>query len=135
MPVLNIAQRSQSEERKNAFSDAENVIIVFPLYTDSMPGIVKEFIEQIYNIETKKTRKIGFIVQSGFPESVHSLYVEKYLEKLSKRMNLEYSGTVIRGGAEGIRIMPCCNDGKTFQKVKGSGGTLCGELRLFTIYK
>ncbi len=109
------------------FSDSENVIIVFPLYTDSMPGIVKEFIEQVYNLETEKTRKIGFIVQSGFPESVHSLYVEKYLEKLTKRMNLEYSGTVIRGGSEGIRLMPAVMTEKLFRRLRALGEHYAGN--------
>ncbi len=93
---------------------ASAVIIAFPLYADSMPGIVKDFIETLGSSQpkgraSKKQREfppIGFIVQSGFPEAVHSRYVERYLEKLARRLNARYIGTVIKGGVEGIQEKP-----------------------------
>ncbi len=93
---------------------ADAVIIAFPLYADSMPAIVKDFIETLGSAPrtgraTKKKREfppIGFIVQSGFPEAVHSRYVERYLEKLARRLNGRYIGTVIKGGIEGIQEKP-----------------------------
>lgn len=102
---------------------AQAVIIAFPLYADSMPAVVKDFIETLVESSgspavrnkkgaSKRTAKngamppLGFIVQSGFPETAHSRYVEKYLEKLARRMNAPYLGTVIRGGVEGIQSMP-----------------------------
>ncbi|MBN2159185.1 MAG: NAD(P)H-dependent oxidoreductase [Spirochaetes bacterium] len=89
------------------FTGASAVIIAFPLYADSMPGIVKDFIETLGRVRGKgPSPKIGFIVQSGFPEAVHSRYVEKYLEKLARRLDAPYLGTVIRGGVEGIQAMP-----------------------------
>lgn len=88
------------------FKNSEIVLIVFPLYTDCMPGVVKEFFEKIYEYRDYSAKKIGFIVQSGFPETIHSVWVEKYLQKLVKRLNCVYLGTVIKGGVEGIQIMP-----------------------------
>jgi NAD(P)H-dependent FMN reductase len=94
---------------------ADAVIIAFPLYADSMPGIVKDFIETLGasqrkgRASKKKTEfpPIGFIVQSGFPEAVHSRSVERYLEKLARRLNARrYIGTVIKGGVEGIKDRP-----------------------------
>ncbi len=93
---------------------AHAVIIAFPLYADSMPAIVKEFIETLGASQPKGRRStkpgefppIGFIVQSGFPEAVHSRYVERYLEKLAHRLNARYIGTVIKGGVEGIKDRP-----------------------------
>lgn len=86
---------------------AELVLLAFPLYTDAMPGIVKNFIEQL-DPETlqKSSLKIGFLVQSGFPEAHHSTYVERYLVKLTRRLGLEYLGTIVRGGVEGIKMQP-----------------------------
>ncbi|MEA3450922.1 MAG: NAD(P)H-dependent oxidoreductase [Bacteroidota bacterium] len=101
-----IASSKNKEEQLKAFQNAEIVIIIFPLYTDSMPGIVKEFFEQIYSLEPSTFKKIGFIVQSGFPEAIHSTYVEKYLKKFTSRLKCEYLGTIIKGGVEGIKIMP-----------------------------
>ena len=50
--------------------------------------------------------ELGFVVQSGFPETAHSRYVERYLEKFTKRINAEYFGTIIKGGVEGIQVQP-----------------------------
>jgi NAD(P)H-dependent FMN reductase len=95
------------EEHIELFREAERVIIAFPLYTDAMPGIVKHFIEHLEPLcGMKNNPDIGFIVQSGFPEPVHSRYVEKYLEKLARRLNCKYLGTIIKGGAEGIQSQP-----------------------------
>lgn len=91
----------------NLFQDAEQVLLAFPLYADAMPAIVKIFIESLEPLCSRDNNPdIGFIVQSGFPESVHSIYVERYLEKLARRLGCRYKGTVIRGGVEGIQIMP-----------------------------
>jgi len=89
------------------FENSENIILAFPLYTDAMPGIVKHFIDKLIDVKLMNTNcRIGFVVQSGFPETVHSRYVERYLEKFSKRINAEYIGTIIKGGVEGIQVQP-----------------------------
>lgn len=103
------------------YQDADCVILIFPLYTDCMPGIVKEFIEDIVDLKNSKPKKIGFIVQSGFPEAIHSVAVERYLEKLSKRMQLEYLGTIIKGGVEGIQIMPPFMTNKLYKQFRELG--------------
>lgn len=95
------------EEFVRTFRDAERVILAFPLYTDAMPGIVKHFIEQLEPFCGEENNPdLGFVVQSGFPESHHSRFVERYLEKLARRLNCNYLGTVIRGGAELTRTQP-----------------------------
>ena len=103
------------------FCQASHVIIIFPLYTDSMPGIVKEFFEKLPKSSESKRKKAGFIVQSGFPEAIHSTFVERYLYKLSKRMGYEYTGTVIKGGVEGIQVQPDFMTRKTFQRFRELG--------------
>jgi len=70
-----------------------------------------KFIEDIPKSENKN---VGFLVQSGFPEAIHSIYVERYLNKLSKRMHWNYIGTIIKGGVEGIQIMPAYMTKKLF---------------------
>ena len=98
------------------FSRSENVIIAFPLYTDCMPGIVKHFFEALSPYcGGKNNPSLGFIVQSGFSEPIHSRFVEKYLVKLTRRLECEYSGTVVKGGVEGIQIMPPWMTKKLFE--------------------
>ncbi len=91
----------------NLFQKAEEVLLAFPLYTDAMPAIVKTFIESLEPLCGRADLPaIGFIVQSGFPESRHSRSIERYLEKLAGRLGCQYKGTVIKGGVEAIRIDP-----------------------------
>jgi len=96
--------------------DADYVIIIFPLYADSMPGRVKAFIESLDKSTIWAHKKIGFIVQSGFPEAHHSIFVERYLHRLTDRLGAEYLGTVIKGGVEGIQIMPKWMTKKLFKQ-------------------
>jgi len=108
-----LASTSESAEHVRAFEEADTAIIIFPLYTDAMPGQVKFFFESIGKINSSG-KNVGFIVQSGFPEAYHSTFVERYLQKLSKRMEWNYLGTVIKGGVEGIQIMPPSSTKKLF---------------------
>lgn len=100
-----LAAVQKNSEHLKAAQEADTILIIFPLYTDAMPGQVKFFFESLASIDLKE-KNIAFIVQSGFPEAYHSIFVERYLEKLSKRLGCNYIGTVIKGGVEGIQIMP-----------------------------
>lgn len=89
------------------FKGASDVILAFPLYTGCMPGIVKSFIESLKPLCGKQDNpRIGFIVQGGLPESYQSRFVERYLEKLAKRLNGQYLGCIVKGGVEGIQGKP-----------------------------
>jgi len=84
---------------------ADTAVIAFPLYTDCMPGIVMAFFEKLEPLRHKLSHlKLGFVVHSGFPEACQSRAVEKYLVWLAKELGAQYSGTVIMGSSEGIRL-------------------------------
>lgn len=87
--------------------DADYIVFIFPLYVDSMPGVVKAFIDKLEPYTGKfLNKKVGYIIHSGFPESIHSTYLAKYLESLTGILGAYYIGTAIMGGSEGIRMMP-----------------------------
>ena len=97
------------------FEEAEKFLLAFPLYVDSMPAIVKTFIESLEPLcGRKENPDIGFLVQSGLPESIHSRYVERYLKKLSARLGCNYMGTIIKGGVEGVQAKPVRMNKKLF---------------------
>ena len=122
VPVYYLANKSQRDSSAEIFNLANTVIVFFPLYTDCMPGIVKEFIEIVaHQSKGIESKKIGFVVQSGFPESIHSSFLEKYLKKLAIRLNCEYLGTVLKGGVEGIQIMPAPMTKKLFNQFEMLG--------------
>jgi hypothetical protein len=102
-----LSQYKKTDEHLQLFRESEYLIIAFPLYTDAMPGIVMRYIEELESfIDQDQKPALGFVVQSGFPEAYQSRFVERYLIKLTKRLGCEYLGTVIKGGVEGIQIMP-----------------------------
>lgn len=126
-----LVQTKKQGEFVHLFREADHVLLAFPLYTDAMPGIVKTFIESLGPFcDEKGNPDIGFIVQSGFPESVHSRYVARYLEKLAERLGCVYKGTVIKGGAEGIRGQPSLMTRKLFKSFYQLG-KLFGHTRKF----
>jgi hypothetical protein len=110
-----LAESSKIENHVEAFHQSEYVVIIFPLYTDAMPAIVKRFLENIYLLSSNPGKNVGFIIQSGFPEAYHSFFVKKYLEKLTLRLQWQSAGTVIKGGVEGIQIMPFFMTRKLFR--------------------
>ncbi len=87
-----------------AFASAENVLMVFPMYTDMVPGVVKALIETLQPYCGREGNpSIGFIIHCGFPEGVQLRALERYLEKLSRRLGCRHTGTVLKGNSEGLR--------------------------------
>jgi len=110
------------EQHVNAFEAAECVWLGFPLYTDGMPAVVKTFIEALEPFKKRENNPpIGFLVQSGFPEGLHSRYVERYLAGLAARLGSAYLGTVVKGNGEGTRIIPSKTNQKLFENLQTLG--------------
>lgn len=113
------------EEYIGLYRQAEGIILVFPLYCDSMPAIVKEFIEDLADFAGKSQGKsIGFVVHSGFPEAIHCRAVERYLEKLVQRLGANYLGTIIKGGTEGMKEQLANGQGPVYEQFVALGRTL-----------
>jgi hypothetical protein len=66
-------------------------------------------------------------VQSGFPEGLHSRYVERYLEKLAARLSSPYLGTVVKGNGEGVRMMPPEMNKDLFANLQKVGASLAAN--------
>jgi len=95
------------KEALKTFNEGNAVVIIFPLYADMMPGMVKEFFEWLEPAMKKKTKRpLGFIIHSGLPEAVHSRLLEKYLDRFGVKLSSKYVGTVVFPGSEGFMIMP-----------------------------
>lgn len=120
--IHNLNRMNDHEKFIQVFREAECVWLGFPLYTDAMPGMVKTFIESLEPLRGQVNNPpIGFLVQSGFPEALHSRYVERYLEKLASRLDTPYLGTIVKGGGEGVRMMPEKRNVSLFSALQGLG--------------
>jgi NAD(P)H-dependent FMN reductase len=105
--MIHLAKTKDKITLVQKYKQADCVMLAFPLYVDAMPGIVKEFIELLSPLAGREGNPpIGFLVQSGFPEAVHSRSVEKYLAQLTVRLNSPYLGTILRGGCGSVTIAP-----------------------------
>ena len=123
--MMHLFQTKKMSTFAHAFEKAHCVLIGFPLYTDGMPGIVKEFIEGLEPfMKREHNPPLAFLVQSGFPEALHSRYVEQYLASLADRLNSPYLGTLVRGGCEGVRLQPENFNRKMFGTLKVLGNQL-----------
>jgi len=100
--IRDLKNRDRWKTWQEDFLTAEHILFMLPLYVHSMPSHVMDFIEGI----PKSRGSITFFVQSGFPESSQSYYLEAYFEQLAKRLGRTYLGTVIKGGVEGLKARP-----------------------------
>ncbi|HSL93829.1 MAG TPA: NAD(P)H-dependent oxidoreductase [Bacillota bacterium] len=104
--VDHLARLSHHGEYVDKLRDLDSAVIVFPLYTDCMPGIVMAFFERLETLRGSLAHlTLGFVVHSGFPEACQSRAVEKYLVWLTAELGAKYAGTVIMGGTESMRHM------------------------------
>jgi multimeric flavodoxin WrbA len=115
------------EDQAQAFRDAECVWLGFPLYTDGMPGVVKSFIEALEPYKgADGNPPMGYLVQSGFPEGLHSRYVERYNARLTELLGVPYLGTIVKGNGEGIRLMSDEMNQPLFENLHSLGGNIAG---------
>lgn len=124
-----LIQEKQQKKHIQHFMEADTILLAFPLYVDSLPAMVKAFIEEIGNFDGHDKR-IFFFVHSGFPEAVHSEGVIRYLELLTKRWKMKYLGTILKPGSEGIRMRKDKSIQKLYERFKILGNKLAksGEL-------
>jgi len=96
---------SNMENAITHYVKAKKIILFFPMYTDAMPGLVKEFLEHIHGIDSSG-KHIGFVIQSGFPEGIQTEALARYMKRFAERIHAHHIGTVRKGGVESIRVLP-----------------------------
>jgi multimeric flavodoxin WrbA len=131
--VLHLAQRACFERAVAAFAESDVVLLGMPLYTDAMPALVMTYIEALApRVAFKQAAgnpTLAFLVQSGFPEALHSRPLERYLEKLARRLNSPYAGTIVRGGGESLQMMPEEANKKLWTRLRTLGEQLAHDGR------
>ncbi len=100
--MRDLKQEDQWEQWAEAFTGEKNVMFFMPLYVHAMPSHVMGFMEKLQ----ASAGGISFFMQSGFPESSQSHYLEAYFEQLSIRLGRTYLGTAIKGGMESLQMRP-----------------------------
>jgi multimeric flavodoxin WrbA len=132
-PTVDLAPDPMSASHRQAFLDADEVVFALPLYTDAMPGIVKAFLENVAAADPARLRgkRVAFIIQSGFPEAIHTEALGDYLARLCERLGFIHLGTLRKGGIESIRMMPARSVAKVAAGFRAAGKEL-GETGAFS---
>lgn len=105
--VLDLARTHERAAHLQAVLAADEIVLALPLYCDSMPALVKGFVESLADVkEQLRGKRVAFIVQSGFPEAIHTEGLAAYLARLCTRLGFVHLGTINKGGIEGIRTQP-----------------------------
>jgi hypothetical protein len=134
--VLHLAKAADFERAVAEFATADTVVLGMPLYTDSMPGLVMRFVEALEPLVGREGNpNLGFLVQSGFTEALHSRGLERFLNKLARRLDSPYAGTIVRGNGEALQAMPDEALRKLFARLHELGGQLArdGEFHAQTL--
>ena len=98
--IRDLKEIDRWQEWSEAFKSEKHVMFFMPLYVHAMPSHVMRFIEKLQSSKGS----ISYFVQSGFPESSQSHYLEAYFEQLALRLRRTYLGTAVKGGVEGLQI-------------------------------
>jgi NAD(P)H-dependent FMN reductase len=106
--VVDLAPDPTRATHLQAFVEADEVVFAFPLYTDSMPGLVKAFLEIVAHSDRTQLqgKRVAFVIQSGLPEGIHTEALGAYLGRVCERLGFVHLGTLRKGDMEGIRMMP-----------------------------
>jgi hypothetical protein len=67
---------------------------------------------------------VAFVIQSGFPEAIHTEALGAYLARLCGRLGFRHLGTIRKGGIESIRMMPAKQVGKVAARFRDAGKEL-----------
>ncbi len=109
--IRDLKDQAQWTHWAQAFQNEAHVLFFMPLYVHAMPSHVMAFIERL----SPSNGSLGFFIQSGFPESSQSYYLEAYFEQLTQRLGRSYGGTAIKGGMEGLQMRPLDAQAKMVQ--------------------
>jgi hypothetical protein len=129
--VLHLARRADRARAAEAFAGADVVMLGMPLYVDSMPAPVLEWIAALGPLRAAHgpAPVLGFLVQSGFPEALHARPLQRYLEKLARRLGSPCAGTIVRGAGESLQMRPDRSNGRLWTRLRTLGGQLARDGR------
>lgn len=88
--VWHLSDKKQWTGAKEAYEKNSNILFALPLYVESVPGIMLEFLETLQPKKEDGT-KMSFILQGGFAEASQLRCGEAYLEILPSYFNCEYN--------------------------------------------
>jgi hypothetical protein len=107
------------------------VLLAFPLYWDGPPAPAVDLVQRLAPLVGRPGNPaLLALVQCGFPEALHMRPIERWLEKLARRLGSRWLGAILKPGAEGMRDRPPFMERATLRGLERLGRTLASERRL-----
>lgn len=92
----------------SAVDKAEIIIIVFPLYVDSLPFLTTRALEIIYSynkiISRKSSKRVLAVVHSGFPEAYQNTVALTICRNFVIQCGMSWAGGLAMGGGEALEL-------------------------------
>lgn len=101
--LYNLSCRAEWDRAREAFINSDKILFALPLYVESAPGLMLEFLE---TLPTRRQRpaELSFLLQSGFAEACQLRCGEQFLRSLPAQLGCNYGGCLLHGDNFGIRI-------------------------------
>ncbi|MFP4563831.1 MAG: NAD(P)H-dependent oxidoreductase [Spirochaetia bacterium] len=126
---------SHSRAAETAAS-GDGLLIAYPLYTDSMPGITVRFLETLagasglkYSLEGRNI-PAAFLAHSGFPDGIHTAHLPGIHREICGSLGFTYAGTLRKPGSEAVRLMPPNMQKSLFRTLREAGIGLVRDGRI-----
>lgn len=88
------------------FENTDNVLFVFPLYTDGVPSILLQLFKDIEKAEIKNKPKINVIINCGFMEPFQNDTAVEIIKIFSEQCGFEFGSVLCIGSGEAIMDTP-----------------------------
>ena len=85
-------------------SQFERIIFFTPNYIHLIPARTLDFLYALP--KGSEGQSLGFIIQSGYPESAESEIAGRFFKRFASRLQYGYLGTVVKGECAGLAIIP-----------------------------
>lgn len=124
--VLNIRKELKTSEGRGmlveTFQQSKTIILIAPLYVDSLPAPVTRFLELISENRLDNSREQSFIaiMNAGFPEAVHNETALTICENFARENKLQWAGGLPIGMGGMISGAPLQKLGGMTQKLTGA---------------
>ena len=86
-------------EIKTSIESSANIIVIFPLYAELLPGSLLEFFDYLSDAKLTEQNTMSFILHSGNLLAGIRGCCNDYLKQLTKHLNCNFGGVLIRGNS------------------------------------
>ncbi len=104
--LFNVSNKSTWKKAKISFETNFNIIIVLPLYAESLPSILLEFLETLSDTSYDEKRNISFILHSGFIEACQRRCCETILKQIPGYIGGNFAGILSKGDTFPLWLYP-----------------------------